>query len=184
LGYSAKAFGAYIVSTASPSSEAMVRSLGADETVDYRSCDPSLADHLVVNYSEPAVKFDLFLDLNGLDAQTLFAASPKYIKPGGAYLDVAGLGHIQNMRTALTTGRDLFERAIRPTWLGGTKTKYSIVLLSAGKTQKELKEAANLMATGAIKAVIDHVYPFSETIQAYERLISGRSKGKVVVIMD
>jgi NADPH:quinone reductase-like Zn-dependent oxidoreductase len=111
----------------------MIRSLGADETIDYRACTPSLAQHLSNNYATHDTQFDLFFDANGLEASSLYAASKDFMKPGGIYLDVAGFGHIEDIRTASTAAYNFFERIIRPSWLGGTPRKSIIIMLRAGK---------------------------------------------------
>lgn len=43
------------------------------------------------------------------------------------------------------------------------------------------KFIAKAIAEGTLRPVIDSVFPFDRTMQAYERLISGKTKGKVIV---
>jgi NADPH:quinone reductase-like Zn-dependent oxidoreductase len=44
-----------------------------------------------------------------------------------------------------------------------------------------LDEIKALVEDGKIKPIIDKVYPFSESIEAFIHLASGRAKGKIVV---
>jgi hypothetical protein len=112
----AKAYGAYVVTTCSPDSQAFVKSLGPDATIDYRS-------YLASTYS--AFKFDLIFDTVGTDISALYAASPAYLQPEGIFLDVAGAVHIMdNVKSALTTVVGIINGTVRPTFLGGTPRKY------------------------------------------------------------
>lgn len=72
----AKAYGAYVVTTASPSSTALVKSLGADEVIDYRAVD--LPVYLSENFGEEDKKFDILVDTQGVS--TLYYASPAFLK--------------------------------------------------------------------------------------------------------
>jgi NADPH:quinone reductase-like Zn-dependent oxidoreductase len=44
-----------------------------------------------------------------------------------------------------------------------------------------LKEIKALVEDDKIKPIIDKVYPFSESIEAFIHLASGRAKGKIVI---
>ncbi len=73
----AKARGAYVIATASPSHNALLHSLGADEIIDYHS----------VRF-EDAVK-NLDVVLNTVDADTTVRSIP-VVKPGGVLVSVVG----------------------------------------------------------------------------------------------
>ena len=45
----------------------------------------------------------------------------------------------------------------------------------------QLGKIAKLMENGAIKPVLDTVFPFEQTNEAMQYVESGRSKGKVVI---
>lgn len=176
----AKAYGAYVVTTCSPESQSLVNSLGADGTIDYRSVHPSLSAHLASIYSTS--KFDLFFDTVGTDVSALYAASPSYLKPDGIYLDIAGAAHIMDsVYSALTTILGMINRILRPAFLGGTPRKYLPITFWATSMTNELKESAELLASGKIKAPIDHIYAFEDALQGYDRQMSGRSKGKLII---
>jgi len=154
-----------VVTTCSPDSQSLVKSLGADATVDYGSVQPSLSSHLASTYS--ASKFDLFFDTVGTDVSALYAASPAYLQPEGIYLDVAGAVHIMDdVRSALMTIAGVVNRILRPVFLGGTPRKYlpvtfwptSMVCLTPLSAfsppahsyvqSNELQESAELLASG------------------------------------
>jgi NADPH:quinone reductase-like Zn-dependent oxidoreductase len=73
----AKARGAYVITTASPSHTALVRSLGADEVIDYHS----------VRFEDQVRNLDVVL--NTVDAETN-TRSIGVIKPGGILVSVVG----------------------------------------------------------------------------------------------
>jgi NADPH:quinone reductase-like Zn-dependent oxidoreductase len=73
----AKTRGAYVVATASPSHNELLRSLGADEVVDYHQ----------VRFGEKLKGMDVVL--NTVDADT-GARSIAIVKPGGVLVSVAG----------------------------------------------------------------------------------------------
>lgn len=47
----------------------------------------------------------------------------------------------------------------------------------------QLKEIAMLIENGVITPIIDTVYPFAQTPKALEHIESGRSTGKVVILI-
>ncbi len=73
----AKARGAYVIATASPNHNELLRSLGADEIVDYHS----------VRFEQKLKDIDVVL--NTVDAET-GARSIAVLKPGGILISVAG----------------------------------------------------------------------------------------------
>jgi NADPH:quinone reductase-like Zn-dependent oxidoreductase len=73
----AKARGAYVIATASPTHNALLRSLGADEVLDYHS----------VRFEETLKDIDVVL--NTVDADT-GARSIGVLRPGGIVVSVAG----------------------------------------------------------------------------------------------
>ena len=48
---------------------------------------------------------------------------------------------------------------------------------------EQLEKLADLIEAGAIRPVLDRVFPFAETPQAMAYVETGRAKGKVVVSM-
>jgi NADPH:quinone reductase-like Zn-dependent oxidoreductase len=78
----AKARGAYVIATASPSHNELLRSLGADEIVDYH----------IVGYEEKLRDIDVVL--NTVDADTA-ARSLTALKPGGMMVSVLGAAPAQ-----------------------------------------------------------------------------------------
>lgn len=70
---------------------------------------------------------------------------------------------------------------MRPTWLGGTPLRFKVVGLKAEQDKDLLEQLRVWMEEGKVKAVIDSEYAFEDAQKAYEKIMSGRSKGKVVL---
>ena len=49
---------------------------------------------------------------------------------------------------------------------------------------KQLNIIKTLVEDEKIKPIIDKVYPFAESVEAFSHLASGRAKGKIVVKID
>lgn len=61
------------------------------------------------------------------------------------------------------------------------RASYSFVFMRA--SGKQLREIAALVDSGAIRPVVDRVFPFDQTREALAYVETGRAKGKVVVRM-
>lgn len=51
-------------------------------------------------------------------------------------------------------------------------------------SQSDLQAMADLLAEGKIKPIVDSVHSFDDVHKAYERIMTGRATGKVVVKVD
>ncbi|MDT0615935.1 NADP-dependent oxidoreductase [Streptomyces lancefieldiae] len=169
----AKALGVHVAATASTAKVELVKELGADEVVDYRTQD----------FTELLDGYDVVLD--SLGGENL-AKSLGILKPGGQAIGVAGppdpafareLGANPVLRLAVAAlGARTRRRAKR---LGVT---YSFLFMKASGDQ--LRELTPLIDAGKIRPVVDRVFPFDQTLQAMEYVEKGRAKaGKVVVSM-
>ncbi|KAK0449773.1 uncharacterized protein EV420DRAFT_1766874 [Desarmillaria tabescens] len=69
-----------------------------------------------------------------------------------------------------------------PSWLGGVPHAYRIVRLAHDASA--LEAIRQLLEDGKLKPVIDSVYEFKDVLLAYERIMTSRAKGKVVVMVD
>ena len=166
----AKHLGAYVATTAAAKNEAMLKKLGADIVIDYKTQDfeTELEDYDVVLHSQ--------------DAQTL-EKSLHILKPGGclisisgppdpAYAKAAGLPLL--LQFAIKGLSFKVRRAAKK--LG---VSYSFLLVRPEGMQ--LQEITKLIESGIIKPIVDTVYDFKDTPKALDHVESGRSKGKVVI---
>ncbi|EIW84972.1 NAD(P)-binding protein [Coniophora puteana RWD-64-598 SS2] len=165
----AKWIGANIVVSASHRNEEFVRSLGVDEVVDYTK--KPLAQHFTEN--PPSPKFDIIFDAVGLTDQSLYRESEAYLKPEGAFVSTGPvLGGLPSM----------ILQSIRPSWLGGTKRTWKLV--GVEQNVADFKKIQELLVTGDLKPVVDTVFSFNDVLNAYERIMTNRARGKVVVTME
>lgn len=166
----AKHLGATVATTTSTGNVPLVESLGADVVVDYKkeAFEEQLRDYDVV--------------LNSQDEKTL-KKSLGVVKPGGHVVsitapvdlqfgeDIKASWPVKQIFRALSFGvRRQAER------LG---VHYSFLFMRGNAGQ--LKQIAQLIESGAIRPVVDKVFPFDATNDALAYVESGRAKGKVVI---
>ena len=149
-----------------------VKRLGADIVIDYKKDDFETILH------------DYDVVLNSQDSATL-AKSLRVLKPGGKLISVSGppdpaFGEeirapwfVKSVMRLLSFG--IRRKAKR------NKVSYSFLFMKANGSQ--LREIGALIDSGAIRPVLDRVFPFEATRQAMDYVESGRAKGKVVVTM-
>lgn len=166
----AKHLGATVATTASAANADMLKRLGADIVVDYKTED----------FSTMLRNFDLVLDTQG--GETL-KKSLGVLKPGGKVIGIAGP---PDADFAEASGAAWFLKLIFSLLSRGVRSaakrrdvSYSFLFMRADGAQ--LGKIAALIDAGAIRPVIDRVLPFAETREALAYSEAGRAKGKVVV---
>lgn len=170
----AKAVGAYVVTSCSAKNFDLVKQMGADEIFDYTA--QPLHEQLTAKFSG-ANSFDLIFDAAG--TRSLFLHSPSYLIPSGRFLAVGGDLHSYSVSRFVL---DIFLNTWQPTWLGGTPRKFTFLntFFNLERTQKLIE----LIDKGMLHVPVDSVWPLQDVRQAYERVLSGRARGKVVVRID
>lgn len=166
----AKHLGASVATTTSTANVALVKSLGADVVVDYKTQD----------FGEVLRDYDVVL--NSQDGKTL-DKSLRVLKRGGKLISISGPpdpafgeqigapGLVRLVMRLLSAG---VRRKARRRGLG-----YAFLFMQANGAQ--LHEISRLIEDGAIRPVIDQVFPFASTNEALNYVESGRAKGKVVI---
>ena len=166
----AKHLGATVATTTSTANAELVKSLGADVVIDYKTQDfeKILSDYDVV--------------LNSLDGDTL-QKSLKVLKPGGKLISISGP---PDPAFAREQGLNWFLQQVLRLLSFGIRRKakargvgYSFLYMRANGEQ--LGQITSLIEAGIIRPVMDRVFPFEATNEAMAYLETGRSKGKVVV---
>jgi NADPH:quinone reductase-like Zn-dependent oxidoreductase len=156
----AKHFGAHVTAVCSTANLDMVRSLGADEVVDYTREDFSSAGRV----------YDVILDTVGKSG---FSRSLKSLKRGGSYALVGGSGGVLSIL-------GLMLRAMWVSRTGAAKVVSGVARPAPGD-QAFLK---GLIEAGELRTVIDKRYPLGEIAEAHRHAEAGHKKGHVVVLMD
>ncbi|TVY81284.1 Zinc-type alcohol dehydrogenase-like protein, partial [Lachnellula suecica] len=161
-----KAIGCHVTTSCSTANVEFCKSLGADVVVDYKK--GSVAEQLKAS----GVQFDHVIDNVGGDNLELYWKSHDYMKPDAKYIMVGGtmsLGHaLERVKVKLLPG-----------FLGGGKRKFEGFLATA--KPEDLTQIAAWMKEGKVKAVIDSTFSFEEAPKAFDRLKTGRARGKIVV---
>ena len=167
----AKWLGAHVTTTASKRGEALVRSLGCDEVIDYT----------VQDISNEEGRFDAGFDLiGGKTLQQMF----EIMKPGTKIVSVAALPEPQTAirdlggRRALSAIFWLISYGIRSR---ARRAGVSYRYLFMHPSGSDLALLAELIEQGKLKATVDRTYPFAKIAEALDYVESGRAKGKVVV---
>lgn len=169
----AKWLGARVTTTASKRGEALVRSLGCDEVIDYTS----------QSISDAGKGFDAGLDLIGGDTLTQMFG---IMKPGAKVVSVAALPEPQTAikdlgnRWALAIAFWIISYRIRARARHAGVTYRYLFMHPSGA---ELAQLAELIEQGKLKVIVDRTYPFTQISDAFAYLESGHAKGKVVVTM-
>lgn len=166
----AKHLGATVATTTSGVNVALVKGLGADVVVDYKTQD-----------FEDVLR-DCDVVLNSQDGKTL-DKSIRVLKAGGKLISISGP---PDPAFGRAIAAPVFVRAV--VWLlssavrrkaRGRGVGYSFLFMKANGSQ--LREITRLIEAGAIRPVMDRVFPFESTNEAMAYVESGRAKGKVVV---
>ena len=166
----AKHLGATVATTTSAGNAELVKSLGADVVIDYKTQD----------FEKVLSGYDLVL--NSQDPKTL-DKSLGVLKPGGQLISISGPPDPAFAREA---GLNLFLKLVMRLLSRGVRKKakrlgirYSFLFMRAQGQQ--LGEITSLIESGVIRPVVDKVFPFEKTGDALAYVETGRAKGKVVI---
>jgi NADPH:quinone reductase-like Zn-dependent oxidoreductase len=168
----AKSMGARVGTTTSTGNVELVRSLGADEVVDYRQ----QAFEAVLS------GYDAVLGTVRGDS---IEKSIGILKPGGRIVSLVGpldvaFARARRLNVILRFVFALMSRKIMR--LAGRRN-VDYAFLFARPDGDQLARIGKLLDAGSIRPVIDRVFPFEQAREALAHLAQGRSKGKVVVQM-
>ena len=166
----AKHLGATVATTTSAANAALVKRLGADVVIDYKSQD----------FEEVLRDYDVVL--NSQDGKTL-EKSLRVLKRGGKLISISGPPDPEFGRDIKAPG---FVRLVMRLLSAGIRRRaesrgvsYSFLFMKANGTQ--LRKVTRLLDAGVIRPVVDRVFPFESTNEALAYVEAGRAKGKVVV---
>jgi NADPH:quinone reductase-like Zn-dependent oxidoreductase len=160
----AKAKGAYVYTTTSTKNVAMVKALGADRVIDYKTED----------YRTIAKDLDIVFDTLGQD-YTLEAFD--LIKDGGKVSSIVGPLDEETAKHMGLVDYRLPENL--STLINKKSATYNLTWMQPNKEQ--LNTIKEYVENGTIKPIVDKVYPFENSIEACLYLATGRAKGKVIV---
>jgi NADPH:quinone reductase-like Zn-dependent oxidoreductase len=160
----AKEKGAYVYTTTSTENVNWVKNLGADIVIDYKSED----------YKNIVKDADIVFDTLGHD-YTVDAF--KVLKNGGTVVSVKGPMDEKSAKQFGMSDYKLPKDLAKAIEIKNATYKF-IWMHPDGEQLNKIK---SLVEAGKIRPVIDKIYPFSESIEAFQHLASGRAKGKIVI---
>jgi NADPH:quinone reductase-like Zn-dependent oxidoreductase len=157
----AKAFGAEVTGVCSTRNVEMVRSLGADQVIDYTKED----------FTTGAQRYDLILDNVG---NRSLLECRRALKPKGMYVMIGG-----------PKGDWIrpLDRVIKAALLSRFVSQDMSMLMS-DPTKEHWTALRDLLQSGKVTPVIDRRYPLSQVPEAMRYLEEGHARGKVVITME
>lgn len=150
----AKHLGAHVTAVCSATNASLVRSLGADEVIDYATCD----------FAAGKESYDVVLDSVG---NAPYPRVKRVLAPGGRLLAV--LADLSAMLGAA--------------FVGGKKS-HRVVAGPASERAEDLMTITELAEQEKFCPVIDQRFPFEGIVDAYRVVDSGRKKGSVVLWLE
>ncbi len=152
----AKFYGATVTAVCSAKNRELVKSLGADEVIDYTTTD----------FTRNGKTYDLVFDTVG---KRSFSACKKVLAPAGVYLSTV-------------VSMSLLLQIMGSRMCGSRKAKTAAVgMLPVKKRLAYFNELKTLLAAGTLSTVIDREYPLTEMAAAHTYVETGHKKGSVVI---
>jgi NADPH:quinone reductase-like Zn-dependent oxidoreductase len=148
----AKYFGAEVTGVCSTTNLELVKSLGADNVIDYKKED----------FDKSGETYDVIFDTVG---KSPFSGSVKSLKRNGFYLRAVHMSPsaiVKGLWTSLTSSKKV---------IGGVAAEHKENLIF-------LKE---LIEEEKIKPVLDRIYPLEQIAEAHRHVDKGHKKGNVVI---
>lgn len=168
----AKHLGAKVGTTTSTANLDLVRSLGADEVIDYKKqeFEEVLRDYDVVLGTVKGDSLKKSLRILKPNSNVVSLVGP----PTAAFARSRGMNFLLKTVFGFLSGGIIRQASKR-----GAAYSFLFVRPDGG----QLAEIGKLLAAGKIRPVIDQVFPFEQAKEALAYLEKGRAKGKVVVQM-
>ncbi len=152
----AKSFGAKVTAVCSTRHLDIVRSIGADQVIDYTQED----------FTQNGKRYDLIIATNGYHSLSEYKSA---LSPEGIYVCTGG------------TMAQIFESILLGPLMSRNGSKKMRNMGSARPNQKDLGVMKELLETGKVLPVIDKRYSLSEVPEALRYLGEGHARGKVVI---
>jgi NADPH:quinone reductase-like Zn-dependent oxidoreductase len=150
----AKSSGAEVTAVDSTGKLDMLRSIGADNVIDYTQED----------FTKSGRTYDVIFDTIG---KSFFSRSIRSLKENGFYL-LANPGLSQK---------------VRGQWISKRSNK-KVISGAASEKADDLVFLKELIEAGKIKSVIDRRYPLERIVEAHRYVETGQKKGNVIITMN
>jgi NADPH:quinone reductase-like Zn-dependent oxidoreductase len=156
----AKAFGAEVTGVCSTTQVELVRSIGADEVIDYTRQD----------VTDGTRHWDLILDTAG---HRSLSQLRRALTPRGTLVIVGS-----EVAGRWMGGFDRNLRAVVLSRLVGQRLR----MLASKPRQEDLQTLRELLEAGKVTPVIDRAFPLREVPEAFRHLVAGHGRGGKIVI--
>lgn len=153
-------FGAHVTGVCGPSNVDLVKSLGADEAIDYTTRD----------FADGDARYGVICDILG---KAGFPRGLRVLNPGGRYLLIGFSGSILAIAAAL----------LRGAW-AHTRGEARFVTGPAAPVQADLEFLKELIESGKLRNVIGPCYSLREISDAHRYAESGHKVGNVAVVVS
>jgi NADPH:quinone reductase-like Zn-dependent oxidoreductase len=154
----AKASGATVTGVASTAKADLVRSIGADEVIDYTRED----------FADGRQHYDLILDIGG---NSRLSRLRRALTPKGTLVIAGGEGKWTGI------GRQLRALALSPV----VPQRLTMYVSSTNKRQADLDALRQHIETGHLTPIVGKTYPLPEVPEAIRHLEGGRAQGKIAI---
>ena len=155
----ARSFGAHVTGVCSTRNLEMVRSIGAEKTIDYTQNDFTTSDQ----------RYDLILDCVGNHS---FSACRRVLNTAGRFVGI-GAPHDASMTGILA---DMIKALLLSLFVS-----QKAVIFIAKSSQDDLTLLGELVATGKLKPIIGGRYSLSDASDAVREVEEGHARGKVII---
>ena len=151
----AKATGAYVIGSASPENQDFLKSLGADETIDYKT----------QKFEDLLRDIDLVFDASPLRDEEVRLKSVGVLKPGGILVSV-------NVDFPFS---DAVKQAL------AAKNATAELVAAQNNHRQWLTEMAQLLDEGKMQVHISQVFPLAQAAAAHEESETWHVRGKLIL---
>jgi NADPH:quinone reductase-like Zn-dependent oxidoreductase len=158
----AKWFGANVTGVCSTRNVDIVRSIGADQVIDYTQQD----------LTKSGQRYDIVLDCVGNHS---FSEWRRVLNPKGILVGVGAPADLTLSRLLAGVIGALVQSAF---------VSQRIAVFIARPNQQDLATVRDLMLAGKVTPVIDKVYRMSEAREAFRYMETGHARGKVIITPD
>ena len=153
----AKAFGAWVTGVCSTPKVDLVRSIGADDVIDYTHED----------FADGATRFDLILDTGG---NSRISRLRRAVAPKGTVVIVGG-----ELGKWLGVGRQIRAVALSPF------VPQRLAMVVNREKHDDLDAVRQLIENGQVTPIVDRAYPLADASDALRHLEAGQARGKIAI---
>jgi NADPH:quinone reductase-like Zn-dependent oxidoreductase len=144
------------------------------QAVDYKSETPV---YHTLRQQFADTSFDLVIDALGV--QALFESCPAFLKSEGSFITVGVLYTELSYHGMAGMLYKMAKNILWPAALGGVPRKYHHI--ASAVDNAAMTRLGALCESGKLRVPVDSVWKFEDALKAYDRMLSQRARGKIVI---